>query len=63
MQDVILMLINLFVVVIAIFNLIFLFLAILGKTTFSAVTLQVLVNAVALILALLPGTKRAFGQR
>jgi predicted flap endonuclease-1-like 5' DNA nuclease len=43
-----------------IINLIFLFLAILGKTTFSAVALQVIVNAAALILALLPSTKAAF---
>ena len=53
----------LFVVVIAIINLVFLFMAILGKSTFSAVALQVAVNAIALILALLPGTKRAFGQK
>ncbi|MEA3336390.1 MAG: hypothetical protein U9R25_10805 [Chloroflexota bacterium] len=52
----------LFVVVIAIINLIFLFLAILGSTTFSAVALQIAVNVVALILAMLPGTKAAFGQ-
>jgi predicted flap endonuclease-1-like 5' DNA nuclease len=50
----------LFVVVIAIINLIFLFLAILGKTTVSDVILQILVNAAALILALLPSTKAAF---
>jgi hypothetical protein len=29
----------------------------------SAVALQVLVSVVALVLALLPGTKAAFGQR
>ncbi|MEZ4519451.1 MAG: hypothetical protein R3C44_22355 [Chloroflexota bacterium] len=52
----------LFVVVIAIINLIFLFLAILGKTTFSSVLLQIVVNAVLLILAFLPGTQAAFGQ-
>jgi hypothetical protein len=50
----------LFVVVISIINLIFLFLAILGQTTFSAVIIQLLVNAAALILALLPSTKSAF---
>jgi predicted flap endonuclease-1-like 5' DNA nuclease len=50
----------LFVVVIAVINLIFLFLAILGKTSFSDVLLQILVNAAALILALLPSTKQAF---
>jgi hypothetical protein len=53
----------LFVIVIAIFNLILLGLAVLGKTTFSAVALQILVNLIALVLALLPGTKAAFGQR
>jgi hypothetical protein len=53
----------LFVIVIAIFNLILLLLAVLGQTTLSAVALQVLVNVVALVLALLPGTKAAFGQR
>jgi hypothetical protein len=50
----------LFVVVIAIINLIFLFLAVLGKSTFQSVLLGVVINAVALILALLPGTKDAF---
>ena len=50
----------LFVVVITIFNLIFLFLAILGQTSFSDVLLQIAVNALALILALLPSTKQAF---
>jgi hypothetical protein len=50
----------LFVVVISIINLIFLFLAILGQTTFTAVALQVIVNAAALILALIPSTKAAF---
>jgi predicted flap endonuclease-1-like 5' DNA nuclease len=50
----------LFVVVISVINLIFLFLAILGKTTFTQVLPAMLVNALALILALLPGTKQAF---
>jgi hypothetical protein len=53
----------LFVVVIAIINLIFLFLAILGKSTFQSVMLGVIVNAGALILALLPSTKEAFNMR
>ncbi len=53
----------LFVIVIAIFNLILLLLAVLGQTTFSSVAVQVLVNVVGLVLALLPGTKAAFGQR
>lgn len=53
----------LFVVVIAIINLVFLFLAILGQSTFSSVLLQLLVNAALLILAFLPGTQAAFGRR
>jgi hypothetical protein len=53
----------LFVVVIAILNLVLLLVAVLGKTTFQAVSLSVIVNAAALILALLPSTKAAFGQR
>ena len=53
----------LFVVVIAVINLIFLFLAILGQSTFQAVTLGLIVNAAALILALLPSTKEAFNMR
>ncbi len=50
----------LFVVVLTVLNLIFLFLAILGKTTISDVLLQLVINAVALILALWPSTKQAF---
>lgn len=53
----------LFVMVIAVVNLIFLFMSLLGNTTFSAILTQVVVNAVALVLALLPGTKAAFGNR
>ena len=52
----------LFVVVIAIINLALLLAAVLGTTTFQAVSLSVVVNAAALILALLPSTKAAFGQ-
>jgi hypothetical protein len=52
----------LFVVLIAVFNLIFLLLAILGSTTFQAVALSLLVNAIALGLAMLPSTKEAFGR-
>jgi len=52
----------LFVVVIAILNLALLLAAVLGRTTFQAVSLTVVVNAAALILALLPSTKAAFGQ-
>jgi hypothetical protein len=53
----------LFVVVIAIINIIFLFLAILGQSTFSSVLLQLIVNAALLLLAFLPGTQAAFGRR
>lgn len=53
----------LFVVVIAIINLIFLVLAIIGQTTFASVSIQILVNVVLLILAFLPGTQAAFGRR
>jgi len=42
---------------------ILLVLAILGQTTFQAVLIQVLVNAAVLILAFIPGTRAAFGQR
>jgi hypothetical protein len=51
---------RLFILVISVVNLIILVLAILGQTTFSAVALQVLVNVVALVLALLPSTEEAF---
>jgi hypothetical protein len=51
----------LFVILMAAFNLIILALAIIGATTFQAVAVNVIVNAVALILALLPSTKQAFG--
>jgi hypothetical protein len=52
----------LFVVIIAIFDLGFLALAILGGTPISSVMPHLLVNALALILAMLPGTKEAFGR-
>ncbi|MFN2143105.1 MAG: hypothetical protein ACK2U5_21645 [Candidatus Promineifilaceae bacterium] len=51
---------RLFILVIAVVNLIVLVLAILGATSFSAVALQVIVNVLALILALLPSTEAAF---
>ena len=51
-----------FVVVIAIVYLIFDFVAILGRSSFQAMLPSILVNAIALVLGLLPGTKRAFGQ-
>ena len=52
----------LFVVVIAIVYLIFDFVAVLGGSAFQAVLPSVIVNAVALILAVLPNTRAAFGQ-
>ena len=51
----------LFVVVIAVINLIFLGLALLGNTTFTQVLPALLANVLALILALLPDTKTSFG--
>ncbi|RPI24147.1 MAG: hypothetical protein EHM70_21620 [Chloroflexota bacterium] len=51
-----------FVAVIAVFNLIVLGLALLGRSSWAAVSLGVIVNAIALILAMLPGTKEAFAQ-
>jgi hypothetical protein len=51
-----------FLVIIAIFNLIFDFVALLGATTqFADVSLSLLVNAVILLYCVLPGTKAAFG--
>jgi hypothetical protein len=52
----------LFMVVMAVINLIFLFLAVLGQTTFTSVMVQIVINALVLILAFLPGTQRAFGR-
>lgn len=52
----------LFVVVIAVVNLVLLGLAILGQSTFQSVMLALIVNAVALIIGILPSTKAAFGQ-
>lgn len=53
----------LFVVVIAVLNLILLSMALLGRSTWSAVSLGMLVSVAVLVLALLPGTKAAFGQK
>lgn len=52
-----------FVVIVAILNLILLLLAWIGRSTWTAISLGVIVNAAALILALLPNTREAFGQR
>jgi hypothetical protein len=51
----------LFVVVIAVVNLIFLLLALIGQTTFQSIMFEVILNAVALLIGLLPSTKAAFG--
>lgn len=52
----------LFVVVMAILNIVLLLLAVLGQTSFSTVAFGLAVNALALILAFLPGTQKAFGR-
>src|SRR5512145_1482258 len=49
-------------VMIAVFNLFLLTLAWLGRSSWTSVSLSVIVNAIALILALLPGTQAAYGQ-
>lgn len=51
----------LFAVVIAVINLVFAFVAVLGQTTFNELLPYILVNALALILGILPSTKKAFG--
>jgi hypothetical protein len=51
-----------FVVVIAIFNLILGIMQIIGGTPIQALGLSLGISAIALILAILPGTKAAFGQ-
>ena len=52
----------LFVVVMAVINLIFVAAAIIGNSSFQAMLPAIVVNALALILGLLPGTKAAFAQ-
>ncbi len=52
----------LFMVVIAVINLIFLLFAIFGQSTVQSIAIPALLNIVVLILAFLPGTKAAFGQ-
>jgi len=49
-----------FLVVIAAFNLVFDFVALLGTTTVSDLSLSFLLNVVILIYVLLPGTREAF---
>lgn len=52
----------LFVAAIAVINLIFLFMALFGQSTFQSIMVEVFLNAIALIIAMLPSTKAAFGQ-
>lgn len=52
----------LFVVAIAVINLIFLFMAIIGQSTFQSVMWGIILNVIALIIGILPSTKAAFGQ-
>ena len=53
----------LFLVVLAILNLILAALSILGDTAWQNMTWAIVVNAIVLIYCLLPGTKRAFGTQ
>jgi hypothetical protein len=52
----------LFVVIMAILNLILLFMAIIGQSTFQSVMVGLLLNGLLLILAFLPQTQKAFGR-
>jgi hypothetical protein len=51
-----------FIVIIAILNLVLLLAAVVGKSTFQSVSLSLLINVAVLVLALLPSTKAAFGR-
>jgi hypothetical protein len=53
----------LFLVVITIFNLVIAFTALIGSTTWSDVSVSVILNALILGYCCLPGVRAAFGQR
>jgi hypothetical protein len=53
----------LFAVAIATINLVFVAAAVIGKSSIQAMMPLIILNGVALILGLLPGTKAAFGQK
>ena len=53
----------LFVVVIAVLNLIMAVMAILGQSSWQELGLYILINAIVLIYGLLPGTKAAFNMQ
>ena len=53
----------LFLAVITVFNLILDFTVMLGAADWSDVSISFLINALILIYVMLPGTRRAFGQR
>ena len=52
----------LFVVVLAVLNLILAFVSIIGRSSFQAELPSIILNAVILIYCLTPGVKQAFGQ-
>ncbi len=52
----------LFVVTIAVINLIFLLMALFGGNTFGDILRGVVLNVAALVIGMLPSTKAAFGQ-
>jgi tetrahydromethanopterin S-methyltransferase subunit E len=52
-----------FVVIISVINLIYLVLVVLGPAPMQAVWWGIVINAIALILALLPSTQVAFGRQ
>lgn len=52
----------LFVVVLAVLNLILAFVDIIGRSSFSAELPTIILNAIVLIYGLTPGVKKAFGQ-